>query len=243
MTLDYSGARRGRPHVLGVVSDLDGMLLRSDGSLSPTTMSVLETLTGLGVPLVVATARTPRALRKVSGHGRLGRAVCANGAIVWDAGRDEVAQERWFGPSALAAAVHRLKLALPGAGVALLSARTMFLDDTYMGLRTKRADGAEVFSDIDLVVSRHRIVMVAVRHPRLTADHLLTPTVEAFAGVGLASLAGLSVVDIVPGTTTKAFAVAGEMASRGCAGSDRRVRRHAQRSAAVRVGRLGLRGG
>jgi hydroxymethylpyrimidine pyrophosphatase-like HAD family hydrolase len=66
-------------------------------------------------------------------------------------------------------------------------------------------------------LSRHGIVMVAVRHPRLVADHFLPPTVAAFAGVGLASFAGRSVVDIVPQTTTKALAVAEEMASKGCA--------------------------
>jgi hydroxymethylpyrimidine pyrophosphatase-like HAD family hydrolase len=35
--------------------------------------------------------------------------------------------------------------------------------------------------------------------------------------VGLASFAGVSVVDIVPHTTTKAVTVAEEMASKGCA--------------------------
>lgn len=217
MTLECPGARPVPARVLGVVSDLDGTLLRSDGSLSPTTMSVLDTLMGLGVPLVVATARTPRALQKVSGHDHLGRVVCANGAILWDAKRDEVVKESCFDPPALAVAVHRLQETLPGAGVALLSARTMFLDETYLGLRNKRAEGAEVFSDIDLVLSRHRIVMVAVRHPRLVADHFLTPTVAAFAGVGLASFAGMTVVDVVPQATTKAVAVAEEMASKGCA--------------------------
>ena len=215
MRLEYPDARRNPPQVLGVVSDLDGTLLRSDGSLSLTTMSVLDTLTGLGVPLVVATARTPRALQKVSGHLRLGRVVCANGAIIWDAERDEVVQESCFDPSALAVAVHLLREALPGAGVALLSARTMFLDETYLGLRHKGAAGAEAFADIDVVLSRHRIVMVAVRHPRFAADHILTPTVKAFAGVGVASFAGLTVVDIVPRTTTKAVTVADEIASTG----------------------------
>jgi hydroxymethylpyrimidine pyrophosphatase-like HAD family hydrolase len=180
-------------------------------------MSMLDTLTGRGVPLVVATARTPRALQKVCGHERLGRVVCANGAIVWDAKRDEAVQESCFDPSELAVAIHRLQEALPGAGVALLSARTMFLDETYLGLRAKRGRGAEVYSDIDLVLARHRVIVVAVRHPRLDAEHVLTPTVEAFAGVGVASFAGSTVVDIVPRTTTKAVAVAEEMASMDCA--------------------------
>jgi hydroxymethylpyrimidine pyrophosphatase-like HAD family hydrolase len=58
--------------------------------------------------------------------------------------------------------------------------------------------------------------MVAVRHPRLVADDILPPTVEAFSGAGVASFASMTVVDIVPRTATKAIAVAEEMASRGC---------------------------
>ena len=243
MLIECPGARRGPPRALGVVSDLDGTLLRSDGSLSPTTMSVLDTLTDLGVPLVVATARTPRALQKVSGHDYLGRVVYANGAIVWDAKRDEVVTETCFDPPAIAVAVHRLQEVLPGAGVALLSARRTFLDETYLGLRNQRAEGAEGFSDIDLVLSRHRTVMVAVRHPRLLADHLLTPTAAAIAGVGLASFAAMSVVDIVPRRRRRLCGRRGDVIQRLRGGSDRRVRRHPQRPAAVRLGWLGLRCG
>ena len=126
-------------------------------------------------------------------------------------------RESCFDPSALAVAVHRLREAVPGAGLALLSARTMFLDETYLGLRRKRADGAEALTEIELVLSRHRVAMVAVRHPWLVGDYILTPIMEAFAGVGVAFFSGLSVVDIVPGTTRKAVAVAEEMAFQGCA--------------------------
>lgn len=141
--------------------------------------------------------------------------VCANGAIVWDARCDEVIHQTSFDPSFLAVAVHRLREFLPEAGIALLSARMMFLDETYMSLRHKGAEDARVFSDLDLVLSRQRIAMVAVRHPRLGADQVLGLTAAAFDGIGLASIAGAS-VDIVPGTT-KAIAVAKEMAYLGCA--------------------------
>ena len=199
-----------------MVSDLDGTLLRSDETLSPSTMRLLDNLRHLGVPLLVATARTPRAVRKVQGHEHLGRVVCANGAIVWDAGRDEVVRERCFDPPALSAALIRLRAILPDAGIALLSARAMFLDEAHLALRHKKAAGAEVFSNVEGVLSSHPIAMVAVRHPRLGADGIVALASEAFADAGVASFAGVDVVDISPGGVTKAVAVRHEMADLGC---------------------------
>ena len=209
--------RADRPaDIRGVVSDLDGTLLRSDGTLSPATRGLLPALRRLGVPLVVATARTPRAIGKIAGHEDLGRVVCANGAVVWDAATDEVVHQRSFDPTALAIAVRRLRRDLPEAGVALLSARTMFLDPRYLALRNKRSDGAETFSDLEQVLTEHRVVLVAVRHPRLTAHRLLATTAAAFDRLGVASFAGPATVDVAPGAATKAVAVADELARWGC---------------------------
>ena len=201
----------------GVVSDLDGTLLRSDGTLSPATIRFLGRMRELGVPLVVATGRTPRAVRKIVGHERLGRVVCANGAIVWDAGRGEVIDQSSFDPAALSEGLTRLRTALPEAGFALLSVDAMFLDEASVALRGKMSGGAEACSDIDAVIATHPIAMVAVRHPRLAADEMMATASAAFADAGVASFAGLGVVDIAPGGATKAVAVAREMASLGCA--------------------------
>lgn len=170
----------------------------------------------LGTPCVVATARTPRALRKVRGHAHLGRVVCANGAIVFDAARDEIASEVWFEPTALATAVGQLRQSLPGAGVSLLSAQRMFLDHAYLALRGKGADGAEVFSAVEAVLSGHSISMVAVRHPTRTVDQFPAAVTDAFAGVGTASFAGTDTIDVAPGRTTKLSATATELAAAGC---------------------------
>jgi len=176
---------------LGVVSDLDGTLLRSDGTLSPRSVDVLSALATLEVPFVVATARTPRAVGRIVGHEAFGRMVCAGGAVIWDARSDEVLRERAFDPTALTSAISSLRAAIPDVGVALLSSRTMFLDRKYMAFRSKRSDGAMVFTDPRDVVADHPIVMAAVRHPRLRADEFLDATATAFERVGIASPAGL----------------------------------------------------
>ena len=67
------------------VSDLDGTLLRSDGSLSPYTVETLTRLIGQGMPFTVASARGCGSIRNALGDLRLRLPVTAtNGAYVSD---------------------------------------------------------------------------------------------------------------------------------------------------------------
>ena len=67
------------------VSDLDGTLLRSDGSLSPYTVRTLTRLIGEGMPFTVASARGCGPIRNALGGLRLRLPVIAtNGAYVSD---------------------------------------------------------------------------------------------------------------------------------------------------------------
>jgi hypothetical protein len=74
-----------RPRLVAL--DLDGTLLRSDGSLSERTRRALKTVAATGVELVVVTARPPRYVAPIAAELDLGAvALCANGAIEYDLG-------------------------------------------------------------------------------------------------------------------------------------------------------------
>lgn len=124
-----AGRRTSPQAVRAIVSDLDGTLLRSDGTFSSATMAMLCATQEIRVPLIVATSRTPGAVRRIAGHEHLGTVVCANGAIVGSGERDDVVDQTSFEPTALIAALGRLARHVPDAAIALLSADTMFLDE------------------------------------------------------------------------------------------------------------------
>ncbi|WP_300683342.1 HAD family hydrolase [Nocardioides sp.] len=72
-----------------VATDLDGTLLRTDGTVSPYTISVLEELDRRDIPVVFVTGRPLRWAREVFEHvGSHGLAVISNGAMVWDVAAD-----------------------------------------------------------------------------------------------------------------------------------------------------------
>ena len=65
--------------------DLDGTLLRSDGTVSDRSRAALAAARDAGVDVVLVTARSPRSVREIAADlGLRGPALCANGATVFD---------------------------------------------------------------------------------------------------------------------------------------------------------------
>jgi len=74
-----------------VATDLDGTLLRSDGSVSPRTRAALEAAEAAGLHIAFVTGRPPRWLDAVIEEtGHLGVAVGANGAVLYDMATEEL---------------------------------------------------------------------------------------------------------------------------------------------------------
>ncbi|MGY4645580.1 HAD family hydrolase [Cellulomonas sp. URHB0016] len=100
---------RNRPPRL-VASDLDGTLLRPDGTVAPRTATALVRAAELGIDVVFVTARPPRWLADlaphVAGHGI---AICANGAAVVEVASDSVISEHGMSPRLVAQVAQRLR--------------------------------------------------------------------------------------------------------------------------------------
>ena len=99
-----------------VATDLDGTLLRSDGSVSPRTRAALAATEAAGIPVVFVTARPPRWLDEladvVGGHGV---ALCGNGAFTYDVHARVVSEVRPIGAADLHAIIVGVRAAYPSA--------------------------------------------------------------------------------------------------------------------------------
>ena len=105
------GAGLRRPRL--VATDLDGTLLRPDGTLSTRTVDALAACARAGVAVVFVTARPPRWLADVAAHvGAHGVAICANGAAVVDVAAVRVVEDYGMAPEL----VGRLAALLRAAG-------------------------------------------------------------------------------------------------------------------------------
>ena len=100
-----------------VASDIDGTLLREDGTVSPRT---LEVLAALPVPFVVVTGRPVRWLHQL--YDQMPEpvpAVCTNGAVVYDPKTDEVLRADPLSPELLIDVSKRLREAVPDIALAV----------------------------------------------------------------------------------------------------------------------------
>ena len=98
-----------------VASDLDGTLLRGDGSVSARTVDAFARARAAGLPVVFVTGRPPRWMPEVvrtTGHAGIG--VCANGAVVIDLASQDVLAAHPVDAHVVDAVVATLRAEVPG---------------------------------------------------------------------------------------------------------------------------------
>ena len=105
-----------------VATDLDGTLLRSDGSVSERTRAAWAAADEAGIETVLVTARPPRWLHDLE-HvvGPRGVAICGNGAFVYEVAGRRLLETHCFEAGAVESIVADLTAALPS--VAFLAER------------------------------------------------------------------------------------------------------------------------
>src|SRR5262249_40409921 len=132
------GRRVARDPAVGVrprliATDLDGTLLRRDGTLSQATRAALARAKAAGVEVVVLTARPPRYLGVVAGTG-VSVAACANGAIIYDLDAERMVEVRPLPLAAaqrVAAAIIAAAAPLGGVGLAVETGERLVFEPGY----------------------------------------------------------------------------------------------------------------
>ena len=103
-----------------VATDLDGTLLREDGSVSAFTLDTFARARSVGLPVVFVTGRPPRWLPQVveaTGHGDV--AICANGAVLLDLAGGTVLEAHPIPDDVLHEVVTTLRAEVPGIAFAV----------------------------------------------------------------------------------------------------------------------------
>jgi Cof subfamily protein (haloacid dehalogenase superfamily) len=154
-----------------VACDLDGTLLRSDGTLDERSRRAVGQLHAAGILLVLCTARPHRWIRPLGeAIGHPGVAVCANGAVVWDVGTESILDARALAPDAALEVVRLLRPALPGACWAVEST-TGFAHEP--GYRTRWPIPRDTIVDAVEALVAAPVVKLMLQDDHLRADALL----------------------------------------------------------------------
>ena len=151
-----------------VATDLDGTLVRGDGSVSDYTRSVLKQLDALGVPVIFVTGRPLRWTEVVFEHvGSLGLAIVSNGALVWDVAASVPRLERAMSAEQVLEAAARLRAARPSLRFAVETLGGIALEPGFderaeLPTGTRRAPIEELVDE--------PVLKLLARHESLDAD-------------------------------------------------------------------------
>ena len=217
-----AGSDRGQPGWLGrpsaggrsvrlVATDLDGTLLRSDGTISQRTTEAVAAAREAGIHVVPVTGRPPRAtwgIAEDAGLGPLG--ACANGAVVVDVSSGKVIELETLELELTTALVEGLRQRLPGTLFALEQVDCFNYEIGFFEV-LRQWDGAvnEVDDIVEALVPGS--IKLIVRRPGSTAAQLMAHLNEGRLGhAGGFSLtsSGLDWVEIAAPGISKAYGTA-----------------------------------
>jgi hypothetical protein len=103
-----------------VATDLDGTIIRGDGTISARTVAAFARVEAAGARFVLVTGRPPRVMESIAEtFGHRGTAICANGALSYDLRTEAIEPLHLIPPATLAAGAAALRGAVPGIGIAV----------------------------------------------------------------------------------------------------------------------------
>jgi Cof subfamily protein (haloacid dehalogenase superfamily) len=190
-----------------VATDLDGTLLRPDGTVSQRTVDAVQAAQQAGLHVVPVTGRPPRVtwdVAKRAGLGPLG--VCSNGALVVDVQAMQVLEIETVAAEVASRLVSMLRQRLPGVVFAVEDMEAFTHEAGFMDPEWYWDEETEQVDDIIEAVSPMCIKLI-VRRPGWSAGTLLVELRREVAEKGQVTSSGLDWVEIGAPGISKAYAL------------------------------------
>ncbi len=205
-------AAEDKPAIKMIATDIDGTMLRSDGSLSPRVRDALHDAAMAGVHVVPATGRPVLIAEDVIRALELPHYwVFANGAITRHLGRDELIRGFWMEVELTKRLVRMLREKMPGAGFALEFEQTVAFEagfENVVPVVPSVDPSDDVLSAFEGVDPRYqRVQKVLVYNLSLDLDQLYQNVLGAVGGEAVASYSGLPFIELAASEVTKATAL------------------------------------
>ena len=199
-----------------VATDLDGTIVRSDGTISTRTVHALLAAERAGATVVLATGRPPRWITTIAEQtDHHGIVICSNGAIVYDLESEQILESTLIPVETVIKVVEILSTALPDLGFAVENGFDVYRTHAYRGGWNLGNEVVLPVHDLEVVAS-HAAAKLLASHPEIGADELLV-IARGLVGdlVEPTHSNGRGLVEMGPLGVTKGTALAHLAAQRG----------------------------
>ncbi|MGD0166057.1 MAG: HAD family hydrolase [Gaiellaceae bacterium] len=189
-----------------IASDLDGTLLRSDGSVSERTLAALERTVATGIRFVLVSARSSGWLAPEAARLGLGEiAICNNGALVYDIEGERVLLHRPLDPETASDIASGLRRAAPGVAFGCDRPSGFMAEPAYRPLH--RPPDSIPRAELDALLAGP-ITKLVLQHPEIPQAALHRLVVELGGERIEACYSGAGLIEIAAAGVTKGSALA-----------------------------------
>lgn len=179
MSVDQNFERRPKL----IASDLDGTIVAHYGDITQRTIGAFRKAHSMGVEIFFVTGRPPRWMPEIKEAFGIGKAICGNGAMLYDLHNDKVL-EQWLIPAEdILEAVKRLRAAIPQISFAVESHSYFHREKIYIPRWDVGLDNVGVDLIEDAISSPSLKLLARCSQQELSSDEML-----AIASVELAGL-------------------------------------------------------
>jgi len=196
-----------------VACDLDGTLLRNDGTLSERNAAALRRVRDAGLQVVIVTGRPPRWVDDIADQLDLdGLAICSNGALVYDLDTRRVVAEHLLPVDVCKRLAETVRSAVPGVGFACERAAGLALEPDFHSPHEVPPHGVRASDGLFATP----VAKLLATHRELAYVDLLAAVTAAAGSDAVVTQSGRDgLVEISAVGITKAFAVEALCAERG----------------------------
>lgn len=156
-----------------VATDLDGTIVRSDGTISQRTAKALALAEEAGAAVVLVTGRPPRWMGPIAeGTGHHGVVICSNGAIVYDLHEEQILESFLIPVQTVLEVVDTLRAAMPELSFAVETGEDVYRSHGYRSGWSIDPDPGFDYLPLD-AVTKYEAAKLLASHPSMDVDELL----------------------------------------------------------------------
>jgi Cof subfamily protein (haloacid dehalogenase superfamily) len=191
-----------------IASDLDGTLLRHDGSVSKRTENAVRAAVDAGYKVVLATGRPPRTMLPIAEQlGLKGLAVCSNGAILYDLDRREAFGHRHVPQDALKDIITKLRAREPSVSFATEYGHRVGGEPQFPRPETWVSGLNPTIADID-TLTVDPLIKLAIHHPDHAVETLAEMAREVAGDQLSVTFSGMHFIEVAAAGVSKALGLA-----------------------------------
>jgi Cof subfamily protein (haloacid dehalogenase superfamily) len=191
-----------------IATDLDGTIVPHDGYISQRTIDVFKKAYSMGIEIFFVTGRPPRWMPEIREAFGLGRAICGNGAMLYDLLGDKVLEEWLIDVPAQLETVARIRKAIPQVSFAVESHSYFHREKAYIPRWDVGLDNIGVATIEEVIAAPALKLLARCSQQNLSSDQMLEIAMRELDGLvtvthsnPLDSLLEISAIGVSKGAT------------------------------------------